>query len=67
VTVAELIQHLQQFPQDLLVTYECCSEDCLLEAEQVAIGTRQPPRPDGWVHHQRPDKPAQDYLMFPGN
>ena len=66
-TVAELIAHLLTLPQDLLVAYELHSEQCLMEVEDIHIRRLCPPRPDGWVHSARPDKPGQDYLVFPGN
>jgi hypothetical protein len=65
--VSELIQLLQAFPQDLLVAFDLHSEHCLLEPRDIRIATHCRPRKDGWVHNKRPDKPAQDYLMFPGN
>lgn len=66
-TVADLIAHLQSFPPDLLVTYQCCSEQVLLEADLVTVERFGLPRPDGWVHDARPDKPTQEYVSFPGN
>lgn len=66
-TVKELIEFLQTQPQDLQVAYKCCSEQCLLEAEEIAIEEQCEPRPDGWIQHKRPDMPTQTYLMFPGN
>jgi hypothetical protein len=66
-TVSELIEFLKEQPQDLLVAYECFSEQALLEKEKIAIETLGKPRPDGWVENRRPDKPTQQYLVFPGN
>lgn len=66
-TVKELIAVLQSKPQNLNVVYRCCSEWCLLEADDIEIKSLCLPRPDGWVHDARPDKPKQDYLTFPGN
>lgn len=66
-TVAELIAHLQTFPQDLQVTYDEHSEMVVLEADDITVGKACTPRPDGWVQCYRHDKPSQDYVMFPGN
>ena len=66
-TVADLILLLQQKPQHLPVVYACYSESALLEASDISIGSLSTPRDDGWVHHARPDKPQQEYLLFPGN
>jgi hypothetical protein len=64
-TVAELIALLQTKPQDLQVTYALYSEKCLLEADDIEVGTACKPRPDGWVQDARKDMETQDYLMFP--
>jgi hypothetical protein len=66
-TVAELIIHLQKYPQDLLVAYECFSEYVLLKASDIKIVEACDQRQDGWIQRKRPDLPARDYLMFPGN
>jgi hypothetical protein len=66
-TVKELITILQSKPPDLPVAYEIYSEYCLLEADRITIKSLCAPREDGWVHDKRPDKPSQDYLVFPGN
>lgn len=66
-TVKELIELLQTAPQDLQVAYRRCSEQLLLEAEEITIVEKCEPRADGWIHDKRPDKPTQMYLMFPGN
>ena len=65
--VAELIEFLKTQPQDLQVAYRVYSEQCLLEADDIRIFEGREPRPDGWVHASRPDKPKQRYLLFPGN
>jgi hypothetical protein len=67
VTVAELIAHLSTLPQDLPVAYQLHSETCLLELHDIFIDKLQPARPDGWVHSARSDKPAIEYVVFPGN
>lgn len=66
-TVAELIAILQTKPQELLVAYNRYSECCLMEDSDVHTWVGGVPRPDGWIHHRRPDKLTQEYLVFPGN
>lgn len=66
-TVKELIEFLKTQPQDLLVAYKICSEQCLLEEMDIEIKDLCEARPDGWVQNQRPDKPTVKYLVFPGN
>jgi hypothetical protein len=66
-TVAELIAFLETQPQDLPVAYRIHSEQCLLEAGDIGVEHLQHARPDGWVHHARPDAQSVPYLVFPGN
>lgn len=66
-TVAELIEHLKTFPQDLPVAYSCYSERVLLTKEEVHVGEALPARADGWVANNRPDKESIQYCFFPGN
>lgn len=66
-TVAELIAKLKTMPQHLPVAYAIYSERCLLEADDIVVGECCLPRPDGWVANKRPDKPSQEYVLFPGN
>ncbi len=66
-TVAELILFLQTQPQELQVAYRCFSEQILLQASDIEIVEKCLPRSDGWVADERPDKPTQKYLLFPGN
>ena len=66
-TVAELIAFLQTQPQDLPVAYRCCSEQVLLESDDIRIKEACKPREDGWIQDKRPDKETQTYLLFPGN
>jgi hypothetical protein len=66
-TVAELTAFLQSQPQDLQVAFRIYSEYCLLEANYIETKLLCTPRPDGWVHDARPDKPKQLYLILPGN
>lgn len=66
-TVAELIAYLQKQPQELTVIYKCYSEAVILEQTDIQITDADFPRPDGWIHSARPDKPTQQYLCFPGN
>ena len=65
--VAELISYLQTQPQDLQVAYRRFSEQVLLKDGEIEIEELCEPRPDGWVHHKRPDKPTRRYLLLPGN
>lgn len=66
-TVAELIALLHTFPPDLPVAYDLHSEQCLMEPQEIRTQELCLPREDGWVPNQRPDKPTQTYLVFPGN
>lgn len=66
-TVAELIEFLKTQRLDLPVAYRCCSEWVLMEADDIGVTHLCHPRPDGWVHDHRPDKPSMEYLVFPGN
>ena len=65
--VKDLITLLQKHDQELLVCYRRHSEYCLLEPDDICIQDLQPPRNDGWVHDERPDKPVETYLVLPGN
>jgi len=65
--VAELIEFLKTQRQDLQVIYRCCSENAVLEENEICVGEACEPRPDGWVANKRPDKPAKQYLILPGN
>lgn len=65
--VSELIEFLKTQPQDLTVVYKLFSEQCILDEENITIRELSRPRPDGWVHNERPDMPTQMYLVFPGN
>lgn len=66
-TVAKLIELLKTQPQDILVAYCRYSERCLLEKDEISTYEGCKPRADGWIQNHRPDKPAQTYLVFPGN
>lgn len=66
-TVADLIAFLKTQPQDLHVAYPKCSEQCLLEVNDIRIAEECQPRPDGWIQDKRSDMPTQKYLMLPGN
>jgi len=66
-TVADLIAFLKTQPQDLHVAYRMCSEQCLLEVNDIRIAEECQPRPDGWIQDKRSDMPTQKYLMLPGN
>lgn len=65
--VAELIEFLKKQPQDLPVAYKCCSEQCLLEENEIEVEWLCWPRPDGWIQNWRHDKPKMKCLVFPGN
>ncbi len=68
VTVKELIEFLQTQQQDLPVAFECYSEQVLLDLNNIKVVSHCEPRAeDGWIQDYRPDKPAREYLMFPGN
>ena len=74
-TVKDLIEFLQQQPQDLLVVAYCykafntfiTSEHVLLEKENIKIKELCYPRPDGWIHDKQAGSLYQKYLVFPGN
>jgi hypothetical protein len=66
-TVKELIDLLATYQKDLPVAYCCCSEQCLLEAQDIKVVDLCHPRPDGWIQNNRPDMPTQQYLLLPGN
>jgi len=66
-TVKELIDILQGKPDHLHVVYRCCSEWCMLEADDIEIQSLCHPRPDGWVANARPDKEKMEFLTLPGN
>jgi len=66
-TVADLIAFLQTQRQDMPVCYMCCSEYNTFEHGDFQVIPLCYPRPDGWVHDARPDREAQEYLVFPGN
>lgn len=65
--VYELINFLKTQPQDLDVVYRFCSENVMLTDGQVAVKNLGLARSDGWIPNARPDKPTQQYLVFPGN
>lgn len=66
-TVSDLIALLQKHPQNLSVAIKMYSESCILDLDEIKIEERCEARADGWVQDKRPDKPAQVYLVFPGN
>jgi hypothetical protein len=65
--VKDLIKLLKKQPQDIEVAYACCSEQCLLEADDISVERLCKARPDGWIQNSRADKEMEDYLLFPGN
>jgi len=66
-TVKSLIEFLQTQRQDMPVVFEMYSELCEIDFKSITVQKHCLPRQDGWVHRQRPDKPEQEYLVFPGN
>ena len=66
-TVAELIQILSKFDQNLPVAYEKYSEFALLDERSIRVETLGMPRADGWVHSFWRDTSSQQYLVLPGN
>lgn len=66
-TVAELIELLKTYRQDLPVAYKLFSEQCMLEAKDINVESLCAAREDGWVPNARPDKPTVEYLVLPGN
>lgn len=66
-TVAQLIELLQKQPPEMLVAYECYSEQVLMQAHEIEVKELCPARVDGWVQNARPDMPKQAFLLFPGN
>jgi hypothetical protein len=65
--VAELIEFLKTQDQTLPVAYRCCSEQCLMEANDIMVLELCLSRPDGHVQNYRKDKLTTKYLVFPGN
>ena len=67
-TVKELIEFLQTQPQDLPVAYELYREYAMLHStDQIKVIEACLPREDFWIARERPDRPTQRYLTFPGN
>ena len=66
-TVKDLIEFLQKQPQDIRVSYSCCSEQVLMELKEIEVVDLCIARDDGWVQDYRTDKETEKYLVFPGN
>lgn len=66
-TVRELIEFLKTQPQDALVAFCQYSDYTAMEAEHIDLMNLQSARVDGYVGEARPDKPTQQWLVFPGN
>ena len=64
--VKDLIALLQAKDQELPVAYMCCSEQCMLEEDDITEEELCEARNDGWVANKRPDKKSITYLVFPG-
>lgn len=65
-TVAELVEKLQELPQNLTVITPLHSEFVILRPNGITIESHCEPRSDGWVHNSRPDKPLQEYVIIEG-
>jgi hypothetical protein len=65
--VKDLVEFLLTQPQDIQVAYSLYSEQCLLDLTHIEMIKACKPRKDGWIHHARPDKPLETYLLFTGN
>lgn len=63
-TVAELIEYLQDYPQDMQVVRSKWSEQCLLEPGDITRIEGCTPRPDGWVQDRRPDSVTKYFLRI---
>lgn len=66
-TVKDFIEYLQEQPQDIKVAYYCCSEQCLLDTDDIDVMDLCEERIDGWIQNKRPDKKTEKYLVLPGN
>lgn len=66
-TVAELIEFLKTQPQDAPVAYCEYSYYSAMKPEDISMMELQVARIDGYVGDRRPDKPTQQWLVFPGN
>lgn len=67
ITVAQLIEHLQTLDQSLPVCFKQFSDLSELELTYIEVMELQFPRGDGYVGRKRPDRPAQKWVVFPGN
>ena len=65
--VKELIEFLQKQQQDLPVAYTCCSNQIMLDSEEISIEELYNAMVYGWVANKRPHKETTLYLVFPGN
>jgi hypothetical protein len=66
-TVDDLVKYLQTLQADMLIAYQCYSEQCLMRADEIKVTDLCEPRADGWIQNERPDMPTRRYLLFPGN
>lgn len=64
--VKELIEFLKTQPQDIEVAYRSCSEQCLMETDDISVVELCKARPDGWIQNKRDDIETRVYLLFPG-
>ena len=66
-TVKDLREKLDEYPDDMVIGYYLYSEQCVLEEKDIETKELCETRPDGWIQNYRPDKKTQTYLLFPGN
>ena len=66
-TVGTLKQLLKKYDNDIKIAFSQHSEYVVMEEDDIATQMACAPRPDGWVQRKRPDKPTEEYLVFPGN
>lgn len=75
ITVKELIEHLKQYPEDMPVVYQCCSDWMLLQLEDIEVvkGVKK----DSWIMRaydehistmsKENQKGISEFLGFPGD
>ncbi len=63
-TVRELIKQLMSFNPELQVVYPLYSEYMSVDSESLETKELCEERQDGWVGHERPDKPTKVYLVI---
>lgn len=63
-TVAELIEELKKYPQDLQVILDQFSDYITIDKNNITVTNQCVPRPDGVIQASRPDKSIQPYLYI---